>query len=215
MSAADPLKPDTGWIRYLGILTAIGLIAIVFAPYALPKNPATLVGGIALLVVAIAGSQFLFHITTIISGSLEGRRRTQYQVAVSVAAPVAFTLILASHADAVPIRTLFDILSLWLLIPLGIIAWVCVLASTQLDREHPFRGFLIASAVLFAMCFMWSMGMTTDSDGEDSHWYLDPAKAKRARATGRYVWQYLLYVTVAYVALFLGRRRTRFWRKVV
>jgi hypothetical protein len=211
MSTSDSLKPDTGWVRYLGILTAIGLGVLAFADYILPSRPATIVGALALIVVIIGGSQFLFHGATLVSGALEGWRRTQFQVAVSLAALIAFTLVLASRVDAMPTATLWRMLTPWLLIPLGIIAWVCWFAGGQLNREHPFRGFLIAAAVLGVLCFFWSAGMVSDSDydGEGSSLYLDPEKAKRAKVTSEYVWRFILYVTIAYLVLFLKLRLRR------
>jgi hypothetical protein len=46
----------------------------------------------------------------------------------------------------------------------------------------------------------------SDYDGEGSSLYLDPEKARRARATGEYVWRFVLYVTTAYLALLLRLR---------
>lgn len=129
MSTFDPLEPDIGWIRYLGILTALGLAVLVSADYVLPSRPAAIVGGLVLFFVTVAGGQFLFHVATLISKALDGRRRTWFQVAVALAAPVAFTMILASRADAIPMVTLWRMLTPWLLIPLGIIAWVCWFAG--------------------------------------------------------------------------------------
>lgn len=206
---AEPLKPDPGWVRYLGILTVSALIALAFAFYVLPSRPALIVGGLGLIVLVVAGSQFLFHATTMVSKALQGRRRTQFQVAVSLAVPAALVLFLASRADNVPVETLLAMLTPWLLIPLGIIGWVCWFAGDQLDREHPFRGFLIASAILGILCFLWSKGVTfeSDSDGEGSSAFLDPEKAKRAKQTGEYVWRFVVYVATAYLALFLKLRR--------
>ena len=211
MSTSDPVKPDTGWVRYLGIVTVIGLAVLVFADYLLPRRPATIVGALALIVVIVGGSQFLFHGATLVSRALEGWRRTQFQVGVSLAAPIMFTLFLASRADAMPTATLWRMLTPWLLIPLGIIAWVCWFAGGQLNPEHPFRGFLIAAAVLGVLCFFWSAGMVSDSDydGEGSSLYLDPERAKRAKATGEYVWRFVLYVTTAYLVLFQKLRQRR------
>jgi hypothetical protein len=164
----DPLKPDPGWVRYLGALTALGLAVLLLAGYVLPSRAAAIVGGIALFFVTVAGGQFLFHVATLTSKALHGRRRTGFQVAVALATPVAFILILASRADAVPVATLWRMVTPWLLIPLGIIAWVCWFAGGQLDREHPFRGFLIAATVFGVLCFFWSAGIVTepDYDGE-------------------------------------------------
>lgn len=93
----------------------------------------------------------------------------------------------------------------WLLIPLGIIAWVCWFAGGQLNRDYPFRGFLIAATILGVLCVFWSAGMVSESDydGEGSSLYLDPEKARRARETGEYVWRFALYVTTAYLVLAL------------
>lgn len=211
MSTSEPLKSETGWVRYLGILTAIGLAVLVFADYVLPRRAATIVGALALILVVVGGSQFLFHGATLVSRALEGWRRTQFQVAVSLAAPILFTLFLASRVDAMPTATLWGMLTPWLLIPLGIISWVCWFGGGQLNREHPFRGFLIAAAVLGVLCFFWSAGMVSDSDydGEGSSLYLDPERAKRAKVTGEYVWRFLLYVTTAYLVLFLKLRLRR------
>jgi hypothetical protein len=105
----------------------------------------------------------------------------------------------------VPLETLQGILTPWLVVPLGIIATVSWYAGGALDREHPFRGFVIAATVLAVLCWFWTAGMTSgDSDYEDggSSLYLDRERAQRARETGEYVWRYLIYVSVAYAVLF-------------
>lgn len=101
----------------------------------------------------LSQSQLLGLMVGLIYRALQRRRSAPFQVAISLAAPVVFTLFLASGADAVPIETLWRMLTPWLLIPLGIIAWICWFAGGQLNREHPFRGFLIASTVLFVLCW--------------------------------------------------------------
>jgi hypothetical protein len=208
MSASKPLTHDAWELRYLGALTVIGLSALLLAEYVLPSRAAAIVGSLALLLVAGAGGQFLFHMATLVSKALDGRRRAWFQVAVSLGAPLAFTVILVSRTDAVPLATLWRILSPWLLVPLAIIGWVCWAAGGQLSREHPFRGFVIAATVLGVLCFFWSAGMVSESDydGEGSSLYLDPERARRARATGEYVWRFVLYVTTAYLALLLRLR---------
>jgi hypothetical protein len=205
MSTSDPLKLDTGWVRYLGVLTAIGFAALILAVYVLPARVASVVGAIALFFVIIGGGQFLFHVATLISHSLDGWRRTWFQVTVALVFPIAFTLILASRADAIPIGTLWRILTPWLLIPLGVIASVCWVAGDLLHREHPFRGFLVAAVILGVLCYFWSAGMVsqTDYDGESSSLSLDPEKARQARETGEYVWRFILYVSTAYLVLIL------------
>jgi len=206
---AEPLKPDRVWIRYLGILTAIALVTMALAVYVLPGRLGMIVGACAILFGVLAGSQFVFHAATMVSMALHGRRRTQFQIAVSLAVPAALALFLASRADDVPVETLLAMLTPWLLVPLGVIAWVCWFAGGQLNRDHPFRGFIIAAAILGVLCLFWSAGMisVSDYDGEGSSLYLDPEKAKRAKEIGEYVWRFVLYVTTAYLALFLKLKR--------
>jgi hypothetical protein len=199
-----PLHPDKRWVRYLGILTAIGVAALLLSYFALSKRDATIVGGLALLFIVGAGGQFLFHGATLVSLALHGRRRAQFQVALSLAVPALVALLLVSRVDAVPIETLWTILTPWLLIPLGIIGGVSWSAGSLLHRDYPFRGFLIATAILGVLCWFWTLGMMSESDYDgEGGLYLDPERAKRARETGEYVWRFVLYITTAYVALFL------------
>jgi hypothetical protein len=195
--------------RATGITAAVGIGVMLFAAYALPHPAGVLVGALALLVVLGTGAQFVFQGATLISMALHGQRRAQFQVSISLAAPVVIALLLASRVDAVPLETLWSILSPWLLIPLGIIAWIGWSSGSHLNREHPFRGFLIAVAVLGVLCWFWTAGMASESDydGEGSSLYLDPERARQARETGEYVWRFVLYVTTAYLALFLKWRR--------
>ncbi|OGA02889.1 MAG: hypothetical protein A3I00_05890 [Betaproteobacteria bacterium RIFCSPLOWO2_02_FULL_64_12] len=204
-------EPDAGGgaVSYLGVLTAIGLALLLFARHVLAGRAAVLVEALAFIVVVVAGAQFLFHGATLVSAALEGQRRKWFQIAVALAAPVMFALILVSRADAIPLRTLWDILTPYLLFPLGVIAWVCWYSGGQLNREHPFRGFLIAAAILGVLCLAWSAGMTSEYDDYEkgSSEYFDPEKARRGRETGVYVWRVAFYVTTAYLVLFLRLRQ--------
>ncbi len=82
----------------------------------------------------------------------------------------------------------------------GITTWFGWLFGQRLDRETRLQGYLIASTVIFGVCWMGSIGLTGSGDAS----YLDPEKAKRARETGEYVWMFVLYVTIAYLAMSLG-----------
>src|SRR5262245_145416 len=160
----DGPGPEPEWVRYLGIVTAVGLATLILASRALPRRAATIVGALALIVVVIAGSQFVFHGATIVSKALAGRRRTRFQAAVSVAVPVFVLLLLIGRVDAVPLATLREIVTPWLVVAVGIVAWVCWFTGPLLDREHPFRGFVIAAGALGLLCLFWSAGMTSDAD---------------------------------------------------
>jgi len=208
MDTASPSNADVRWVRYLGLVTAISLAVFLVAIYVLPILPGVIVGGTAALVAIGGGAQFVFFGSTLISRALEGKRRTQFQVAISLAAPLVFALCLASRVDALPIETLWRMMTPWLLIPLCVLGWVGWFSATQLDRDHPFRGYLIGATVLFVLCFLWSMGMTSESDpsGEGSYSYFDRDQAMEARQSGRYVFMYAIYTAALYVAMFLRSR---------
>jgi hypothetical protein len=94
-------------------------------------------------------------------------------------------------------------------IPLGILGYLGWHGGTVLDRAHPFRGFLIVATALFVLCYMWTMGMSSSPDefGEGSNLGLDPERAKGAKATGEFIYRYVLYLAVIYAALFFSFRR--------
>jgi hypothetical protein len=209
MGTSAPPKTDIGTTRAFGIYTAIALSALAFASYVLPRSLATFGVGVFALLGAV---QFLFHGGTLVSMRLEGWRRAQFQVVVSLATAVMFAMFLASQADMVT-ATLYTTMTPRILIFLGITAWVCWLTGNQLNHEHPFRGFVIAAAVLFVWClYSGAIVIVSAPDWDDEAWFgwhFDPDRAKRANATGEYVWQYILYVATAYLALFLKLRFRR------
>lgn len=198
--------------KYTGITVAVGTIVMLFAPYILPSRLALIVRVLALFLTVGAGAQFVFQGATLASHALQGQRRRQFQVGVSLAAPVLFITFLVSRVDAVPLNTLWGILTHpWLIVPLAIITTASWYAGGVLDREHPFRGFVVAATIFAVLCWSWTGGMTSGpsvgyEDGGSS-FYLDPKRAQRARETGEYVWRYLIYVSASYAVLFY-----RWWR---
>ena len=60
---------------------------LAFAWLLLSPRPAAFVGGLALILVVVAGSSFLFLLATLVSLALEGEHRRQFQIAVSLAVP--------------------------------------------------------------------------------------------------------------------------------
>lgn len=195
-----------------GITALAGVLVLVLSSYLLSRRAGVIVGGLALFVTVVAGAQSVFQTATLASHALQGQRRRQFQVWMSLGVLVLFWMFLVSRVDGVPVETLQGILTPWLVVPLGIIATVSWYAGGALDREHPFRGFVVAATVLAVLCWFWTAGMTSgDSDYEDggSSLYLDRERAQRARATGEYVWRYLIYVSVAYAVLFY-----RWWKPV-
>lgn len=222
MAKPDPFDP-----KFLGSVTrSSGLIALISGVafftitelLPIPRTARLIIGPFALMTLVGAGAVFLFHLAALVSVKLEGHNRRRFQVAVSLAVPIAFAFILSARVDALPLETLSQVLTPWLLVPLGFLAWIGWSTGKHLDRNHPFGGFLITAAALFVLCWMWNSGMTTsesDPDGEGGGLFLDPERAKRARETGEFVYKYVLFVLTAYVGLFLGfLKREEAFRKL-
>jgi hypothetical protein len=153
----------------------------------------TLVGAVAAL---------FYHLATLVSVKLEGRTRTCFQVAVSLAVPIVLAFILSARVDALPFETLSRMLTPWLLLPLGIIGLIGWCGAMELNRNHPFRPFLVTSAVLFVLCWIWNSDMADIASSSDP--FLDRELVTRKKETGAYVYRYVLYVLAAYTGLFLG-----------
>jgi hypothetical protein len=212
MGTADRFDPHSlrQDLRLLGPATLVsGIIVLLMVTdlLPLPRGPRILIGFFAGLTLVIAGAQFLFCIATFVSVTLDGHHRRRFQLALSLVVPIAFAFILSGGVDALPAETLSGMMTPALLFPVGIFAWIGWYGGSQLDRDHPFRGFVFAAAALFVLCWLLSMGLTSWSDDETSHSYLDPELAKRARETGEYVFRFVLYVSTVYLAMFLR------WRK--
>ena len=209
-----PPQDDLQFTRFhakaTGLVALAGVLVLLLAEYLLPRRPAGIVGGLGLLMAVLAAPQCLFQSATLVSHALHGQRRRHFQVAVSLAVAALIGIFLVSRVDAMPVDTLWRFLTPWLILPLAIIATVCWHAGGTLDQEHPFRGFVIAAAIVGALCWFWTLGGTsgaTDSDEGGGGFYLDPEQAQRARETGEYVWLYLLYTSAAYSVLFYRWRR--------
>ena len=209
MTASEDLASVRFHAKATGVTAAAGVLILVLAGYLLPQRAGVIVGGLALFVALVAGAQSAFQTATLASHTLHGERRRHFQVWMSVGAPILFGMFLVSRVEAVPVDTLLDILTPWLLVPLAIIGTVSWYAGGALDREHPFRGFVVAATVLAVLCWFWTAGMTSGESDEEGGpgLYLDPERAERARATGEYVWRYLIYVAAAYAILFY-----RWWK---
>ena len=192
---------------------AAGAAAVfLLIPYLIPRRAAVFVQAFAVLVFAGAASQFVFYGSTLVSMRLEGTGRRRFQIAVSFAVPAVLTLYFVQRAESFdPERA--GLFRVWMLVPLAVIALVSWKVSDTLDREYPFRGFLIASAVFFVWCFMKEQGMYFDADDFNpdggSAAYISEDRAQFAKETGEYAMLYPLYVITAYSALLarLAKRR--------
>ena len=187
----DKAKSET---RFFAIASAV-LLAIVIA---IPSR-----SWAALLSLPLVATVWLllFHGTTWVSLRLQGRQRKAFQIAVALVVPIALSLYFISRApELVASQMLEPMLTSWFLLPVAIIAYGSWFAADQLDREHPFRGFLVAAAVLFILCLFGYFGIHSEYDeqSESSLRYIDKEAAALAAQSGRYFAQYLVYVAISY-----------------
>jgi len=91
----------------------------------------------------------------------------------------------------------------------AIVAYLCWSMARELDREHPFRGFLIASAVLFVFCFFGHHGIVPgrDADSEIATALPGDEDISETQHSGRMFGQYVTYTAFAYAGLLIGFRR--------
>lgn len=189
--------------RFFGVGSVVLLAVVLLVPVPIIK-------AFAMLGLAATGWQFLFQGSTAISLTLEESRRQQFQIVISLAVPAVFSLYFIKDTPTVTLQGVIGhMFSVWFFLPLSIIGYVSWLAADQLDKEHPFRGFLIACTVIFVICFTGYHGIHDEYDEytESSVTYTDKDAAKAAAQTGRYFGQFLLYVAVSYGAMLLKFRK--------
>jgi hypothetical protein len=185
--------------QFFGIASAILLVLILVVPIKIVK-------AFALLGIAVTGWQLLFHGSTALSITLNGEARRRFQVGVCLIVPAILSLYFIKNATSVSLEGLLGhMLSAWYIVPLVIIGYVSWAATDYLDQEHPFRGFLVSVAVLFVICFMGHNGIYSEYDDwtQGRSTFIDKEAARRAAETGRYFGQFLVYVAVSYLAMFL------------
>ena len=158
--------------RGYGIATAI-LAIITFSLSFTHIKILMIIGGFSLLGLVGTGWQFLFHGSTAISMALQGTSRLLFQIFISIATPILFSIYFLKDAQSINLEGLFWFtVNVWLLLPIGIIAYISWLVAKYLDRGHPFRGFLIASTIIFVICFCGQHGIRFGND-EDAYGYND------------------------------------------
>ncbi len=160
------------------------------------------VGGICLL---------YWYGTTIVSVKLQGDRRRRFQLLVSVLTPIVLSAYFFKDVSQLSMEALFGgWMSWWTLVPVAITGFVSWHGADQLDAKHPFRGFLMATIILFVLCFMWHNGVYSEANDydESSSFFINKEKAKLAAETGEYGGKFLLYITVSYLAMLAKMKRS-------
>ena len=162
---------------------------------------------------ALCGTCLLYwYGTTIVSVKLRGDRRRRFQVLVSVLTPIVLSAYFFKDVSQLSMEAIFgSLLSWWVLVPVAVTGYVSWHAADNLDAKHPFRGYLIATIILFALSFMLHNGWYYEADvydDETSVLLLDKETAKLAADTGEYGGRFLLYVAVSYLSMLVKRKRS-------
>lgn len=189
--------------RRFGIASGV-LLAIVLL------SQSMVVTVLALIPLAVCAWKLVFHGATAISMSLAAPKRNLFQVAVAVAFPLVLSWYFIRNTPTLTVAGVIGhMASAWFLAPIVLTAWISWASADQLDREQPFRGFLIAATALFVICLLGYHGIYSDSDdqGETRYTVIDREAAAQAAATGRSFGQFLVYVLVSYGAMFVKLRR--------
>lgn len=204
-----PMLPSTedlkSGIKTFGIAFAILLGIVLFVPSLGIK-------ALAQVGLAVTGWQFFFLGSTIISLSLGGTARRHFQIAVIVIFPLLLSLYFLKDVTSFTLLGVTGaMVTPWVLIPLGLIAYFSWSSVDFMDKEHPFRGFVIACTIIFVVSYLGYHGYASEEDysGEATTVYLDKEKAKLAAERGLYWGQFLTYVVVSYVAMLLKIMRNR------
>lgn len=149
---------------------------------------------------------FIFHGATIVSLHLGGTRRTCFQIAVSLAFPMVLSLYFIHDVSMLSLKNAAETInSAWLLIPVAFIGYMSWVGADQLNRDHPFRGFLIASTIVFFICYFGHHGIYYEGDPERGARFIIYYKEVSgiSAQSGGYFILYLMYVAVSYGAMLL------------
>ena len=198
MSTIQILFPhEKAQAKRFGIASAALLAIVSVSPWSILT---------ALLALALAATVWktVFHGSTAISMCLRGTRRIVFQVTVSIVLPLILAFYFIIDTPVVTVWGLVGhMLSPWYLIPIVLIAYFGWWGTDLLDKEQPFRGFIVATTVLFVICVLGYHGIYSEVDyaNDDRYTGIDKEAAAEAVRSGRYFGQFLFYVCVSYVAM--------------
>ena len=195
--------------KFFGIASAVLLLIALLIPV-------KAVNFFALFGLTICGCRFLFEFATVISMSIEGKARNRFQFAIAAVVPSLLSLYFIRDVSPITLRGVLGYMfSAWFLLPFGAIAYFSWAAADYLNKEHPFRGFLIASAVIFVICFMGHHEnyLETDDHTERNTVIIDKELAKGSATTGGYFGQFIVYIIISYSAMLIKLRNRDFFKK--
>lgn len=191
LSAETAIENTKYAAKLMPFPAVIVLIAIYIPmPFTWAASLLSIAGVIAGLMLIVGAWLFVFHGCTAISASLEGPARRWFQVAVSAVVPVLLglaNLFFVKDVSSISLqdaaRQLVGVDALAGLMVIALISWF---AADELDRKHPFRGFLVASAGLLCVCVVL---------------LVQQGALAQALETGRFVVYFLALVAASYAAM--------------
>jgi hypothetical protein len=164
---------------------------------------------VSLLGALYTGWLVVWHGTTWMSVLLSGDFRKWFQVIVSVLVPAVLSILFFHQAETLKINLVSaSFNSNWTWIQVAFMVLACWWLSENLNKDHPFRGFLVISIVLFVMLYFKHMGGFTAHDEYDdsSSMYFDKEKSAVFAQTGRYGMWFVLDICLCYLTMLIRIR---------
>lgn len=164
------------------------------------------IAAFALIGAAVAGWLVVFEGGTIISHALNGAARRNFNIAMAIAIPAITSLWFLRGSSSFDFCTAFNLLaspSAWvILFLLAAVGWG---AADQMDRQHSFRGFLIASTVLWIIHAAPEGTWCVDSEDDPNYCASETSPINSASHFGGFVTE----VTAIYSAMALKLTRSK------
>ena len=169
--------------------------------------PSSMIQLLALIALPYTVWLVYFYGATWVSFLLQDNKRKLFQVFVSIFTPAILSIYFLRHISEFTLQATFGpLMNPWLLLPCAFIWFFSKVLSRVLDRQHPFRGYLVSSVIIFLFCLYGFSGISIDSENGAN--YADEEFVKLAASTAKYFGLYLLYVAISYVSLFLGMNKS-------
>ncbi len=199
--------------KFTAVLIVLLVIFAVILPFLFEKEKWLLfISAFFGLGIIWCGSQLLFHATTLFVSKFEGNQRNLVQIFIALISPTVLSLYFLSQANRIGADTILGYWSsYWTLFPVGLACFVAWAATPQLDKQFPFRGYLIATAICFVIAFLGHHGFVSYDSlyDESSVWGLDKSLARSRQNSGMYLGRFVVEVAAIYVVLTVGLLKGR------
>jgi hypothetical protein len=146
--------------------SAVGGLAGVLLGFLAPGG--SIIALLSLPFAIVGGWQAVWYGATLLNIRLEGAKRRYFQIAIALLTPAIASLWFFKGVGQFTITGfLADATSWWVLLLVAFLGLVCWEVGGMLHKQHPFRGFLAVTAVIFIVMFLGHAGMSSDPDCDD------------------------------------------------